>query len=324
MMRWSCKIPKFRRHFCSAIRSLWVTPPCQWPEMLHQATTVSLWKRKGSPGDLNNHRGICLISLWGRVLGRIVAARLARYAEQQGILDTAQWGGFREARSTHGALAVVRRVLDAATKPFGSQVLDPCCVEPLDLKLKKAYPNSSRNAFYTVMRHFGASEGILRVIQGLIQLTQYRCREGKILSEPFTMQRGFKEGCPASSVEFNFLQEGILRTWRQKMAEHHLRNSTGNRQRCGPLSGPTVAGAACGRDFSVARDRAGPPALRRRHEHTAQGVCGSTPQNVIVETHGTVGRHSSSGQVAAPALQAFTYSGGAGQGENSGDGFAES
>ena len=34
------------------------------------------------------------------------------------------------------------------------------------------------------------------------------------------MQRGFKEGCPASPVEFNFLQEGTLRTWRQKMAEH--------------------------------------------------------------------------------------------------------
>ena len=50
--------------------------------------------------------------------------------------------------------------------------------------------------------------------------TQYRCRAGKILSEPFTMQRGFKEACPASPVEFNFLQEGILRTWRQKMAEH--------------------------------------------------------------------------------------------------------
>ena len=62
------------------------------------------------------------------------------------------------------------------------------------------------------MRHFGASEGILRVIQGLLQLTQYRCRAGKILSEHFTMQRGFKEGCPASLVEFNFLQEGILRT----------------------------------------------------------------------------------------------------------------
>ena len=46
MMRWACTISKFRRHFCSAIRSLWVSPPCQWLEMLHQATIVSLWKRK--------------------------------------------------------------------------------------------------------------------------------------------------------------------------------------------------------------------------------------------------------------------------------------
>ena len=150
--------------------------PKMSPEMLHQATIVSLWKRKGSPGDLNNHLGIFFISLWRRVLGRNVAARLARYAEQQGILDTTQWG-FREARSTHGAPAVARRVLNAASKPFFSQVLDPCCVEPLDLK--KAHPNSSRNAFHTVMRHFGASEGILRVIQSLIQLTQYTCRAGK-------------------------------------------------------------------------------------------------------------------------------------------------
>ena len=48
--------------------------------------------------------------------------------------------------------------------------------------------------------------------------------------------------------------------------------------------------------------------LCRRHEHAAQGECGSTPQRVTVQTHGTVVRHSPSGQVAALALKAFTYS----------------
>ena len=126
----------------------------------------------------------------------------------------------------HDTVGIQRSSVDPWSTGTGTQSFGCChqtfrftgAGEPLDLK--KAYPNSSRNAFYTVMRHFGASEGILRVIEGLIQLTQYRCRAGKILSEPFTMQRGFKEGCPASPVEFNFLQEGILRTWRQKMAEH--------------------------------------------------------------------------------------------------------
>ena len=107
-----------------------------------------------------------------------MAARLARYAEQQRILDTTQWR-FREARSTHGALAVARRVLDAATKTRWFAGAGPVLCGTSGSE-KKAYPNSS------LMRHFGASEGILRVIQGLIQLTQYRCRAGKILSEPFT------------------------------------------------------------------------------------------------------------------------------------------
>ena len=181
MMRWACKIPKFRRHFCSAIRSLWVTSPCQWPEMLHQATIVSLWKRKGSPGDLIDHRGICLIPLWGRVLGRIVAARLARYAEQQrdsghytvGIQGSSfdSWGPGSGAQSPgrcHQALlfAGIGPVL-CGTSGF-----------------EESLPELVSERLYTVMRHFGASEGILRVIQGLIQLTQYRCRAGKILSEP--------------------------------------------------------------------------------------------------------------------------------------------
>ena len=73
---------------------------------------------------------------------------------------------------------------------------------------EESLPELVSERLYTVLRHFGASEGLLRVIQGLIQLTQYRCRAGKILSEPFTMQRGLKEGCPASPV------------WRQTMAEH--------------------------------------------------------------------------------------------------------
>ena len=277
---------------------------CQWPEMLYQSAREA--------GDLNNHRGICLISLWGRVLGRIVAARLARYAEQQGILDTAQWG----------ALAVARRVLDAASKPFGSQVLDPCCVEPLDLK--KAYPNSSRNAFSQCC----ATLELRRDFCG----TQYRCRVGKILSEPFTMQRGFKEGCQlprwsSISCKRAFCQRGDKRWLEQGPPESingHLWNSTRSRQRCDPIPGPTMAGATCGRDFSMARDRAGLLCFADDTNMSHKGKCGSTPQNVTVKTHGTMERHSSSGQVAAPGLQAFTYSGRTGQVQGSGNGPAGS
>ena len=122
MMRWACTIRKFRRHFCSAIRSLWVSLPSQWPEMLHQATTVSLWKLKGSPGDLNYHRGICLISLWGRVLGPYCGSKTCS------VCGTRDFGhdtvGIQRS-STRGAPAVARRVLDAATKPFGSTGAGP-------------------------------------------------------------------------------------------------------------------------------------------------------------------------------------------------------
>ena len=61
-----------------------------------------------------------------------------------------------------------------------------------------------------------------------------------------------------------------------------------------------MVGATCGRDFSVARDRAGPPVFCRRHEHASTEKAWRHDEEHPDEAHGTVGRHRSPGQVAAP------------------------
>ena len=44
--------------------------PLEWPEFLHQSVIISLWKKKGERSDLDNHRGICLISVFARLLAQ--------------------------------------------------------------------------------------------------------------------------------------------------------------------------------------------------------------------------------------------------------------
>ena len=84
--------------------------------VLHQAVIVSLWKKKGDRSDLDNHRGICLIPVFSRLLAKVIASRLSDFCEREQVFDEGQWG-FRPLRSTIGAIGTVRRPVDMATRP---------------------------------------------------------------------------------------------------------------------------------------------------------------------------------------------------------------
>ena len=58
---------------------LWNTDPREWPEFLHKAVVISLWKKKGGPSDLDNHRGICLIPVFARLIAKVIPSRLSDF-----------------------------------------------------------------------------------------------------------------------------------------------------------------------------------------------------------------------------------------------------
>ena len=55
--------------------------------------------KKGARDQANNFRGVCLLSMCSRVLGRVIAKRVWRWAEHLKLLDENQ-AGFRKGRST--------------------------------------------------------------------------------------------------------------------------------------------------------------------------------------------------------------------------------
>lgn len=75
---------------------MWATNPTVWHETfspeLFRALQISLYKRKGARSDLNNDRGVCLLSVLSCALAKVVSVRVAARAEASGVHLNVQWG----------------------------------------------------------------------------------------------------------------------------------------------------------------------------------------------------------------------------------------
>ena len=70
----------------------------KWEESLMVGIVIPLFK-KGDRNNPNDFRGVCLLAIGSRILARILADRLRRWAEHMDLLDDEQ-SGFSTGRST--------------------------------------------------------------------------------------------------------------------------------------------------------------------------------------------------------------------------------
>ena len=75
--------PRFKEALCSEIKHLWNIDPELWEEEIQRGVVFLLWKQKPPKSNLDNYRGICLLSTISRLLAKIVASRLTPWIEKQ-------------------------------------------------------------------------------------------------------------------------------------------------------------------------------------------------------------------------------------------------
>jgi len=68
------------------------------PQDFKDASIIHLYKRKGSRNSYDNHRGISLLSIAGKILARVLLKRLNAHLERE-VLPESQCG-FRAGRGT--------------------------------------------------------------------------------------------------------------------------------------------------------------------------------------------------------------------------------
>ena len=77
------------------------------PQEFNDASIIHLLKRKGNTQLCNNHRGISLLSIAGKVLARVLLNRLNELLEQSGLLPESQCG-FRKFGGTTDMIFTAR------------------------------------------------------------------------------------------------------------------------------------------------------------------------------------------------------------------------
>ena len=70
---------------------------CMWrkeaiPQEFKDAPIIHLYKRKGNPQVCDNHRGISLLSIAGKILAKILLNRLNVHLDQKGLIPESQCG----------------------------------------------------------------------------------------------------------------------------------------------------------------------------------------------------------------------------------------
>ena len=126
------------------------------PQDFKDASIVHLYKRKGNRQSCDNHRGISLLSIAGKILARVLLNRLIHHLEQ-GLLPESQCG-FRAGRGTADMIFAAR------------QLQEKCQEQNVDLyttfvDLTKAFDTVSRDGLWKIMAKYSCPNHFITIIQ---------------------------------------------------------------------------------------------------------------------------------------------------------------
>ena len=62
------------------------------PSFCIKLSSFPCGRKKAIVQDVDNHRGICLIPVFSRLLAKVIASRLSDFCEREQVIDEGQWG----------------------------------------------------------------------------------------------------------------------------------------------------------------------------------------------------------------------------------------
>ena len=183
------------------------------PEDWMSGCIVPLFKGKGSRYECKNFRGISLLSVVGKVYGRILINRIREKTER------AIWevqGGFMRGKGCMDQIFIVRTVCEkymAKGKDVYFAFMD----------LEKAYDRVDRNALWSVLNIYGVGGKLLRAVKSLYKWSRACVRVGNECSEWFLVKMGLRQGCVMSPWLFNLYMDGVVREVNARVLGRGLR-----------------------------------------------------------------------------------------------------
>ena len=171
--------------------------PVEWT----MAVIVPLYKGKGSKEACMNFRGISLLSIPGKVYGRLIIERVKEIT--RGVIGGEQ-GAFMDGRGCVDQIHTVRLMIEkyiCKRRKLYAAFID----------LEKAYDRVDRKALWDVLRIYGVGGELLSAVRAFYVDSNACVRIDGVESESFEIGVGVRQGCVMSPWLFNIFMDGVMK-----------------------------------------------------------------------------------------------------------------
>ncbi|BHF64391.1 hypothetical protein SprV_0200739400 [Sparganum proliferum] len=191
--------PQLMDHQTALFQEMWRQG--QVPQDFEDATIVHLYKRKGNRQLCDNHRGISLLNIAGKIFACILLGRLNSHLEQ-GFLSESQCGLRRHRRTTDiifVASQLQEKCLEMRIHRYSTFV-----------DLTKAHDTLNREGLGKIVQKFGCPERLTQMVRQLHDGMMARVAHNGVLSEAFAVTNGVKQGRVLAPTLFSLMFSAIL------------------------------------------------------------------------------------------------------------------
>ncbi len=158
-----------------------------------KTSLISLLLKKGKdPLDCSSYRPISLIPCDLKIYAKVFASRMEKVIHS---LIKEDQTGFIKGRNASDNMRRLLHILD-----FADSHPSPCAFFSLDAE--KAFDRLVWHYMWAVLQCFGFGEHFIYMIKTLYHSPATSVITGNIISPPFPLQRGTRQGCPLSPLLF--------------------------------------------------------------------------------------------------------------------------
>ena len=159
-----------------------------YPENWSTGIITPIFK-KGDRTLPKNYRGITLLPTMGKIFTKVLEERLLHWAETNDLLNEAQFG-FRPNRQTTDAIFI--QDYKRRHKPVYACFVD----------FARAFDSVEHTLLWKKLARMGLSSKILHILQDMYLKATSRVRINGALTNPFSCDRGVRQGCNLSRYLF--------------------------------------------------------------------------------------------------------------------------
>ena len=171
------------------------------PQEFKDASIIHIYKRKGNQQACDNHRGISLLCIAGKILARVLLNRLMLHLES-GHLPESQCG-FRKNKGTIDMIFAARQLQEKCREQHSH-------LYSTYVDLTKAFDTVSRDGLWRIMAKFGCPPRFISLVRQFHVGMQARVRENGAVSESFPVTNGVKQGCVLAPTLFSIMFSAML------------------------------------------------------------------------------------------------------------------